>query len=46
VPTGLAVAVGRVWMASDGSNLVTEISAATGGLIRVVSGGRTQLARR
>ena len=45
-PQSVAVDGGHVWVASAGypgpGGSVTEISAATGGLIRVVSGGRAQ----
>ena len=42
-PDAIAADRARVWVANNGGNSVTELSAATGALIRVISGQRYQL---
>jgi len=39
-PAALAVAGGAVWVASPGTDSVTELSAASGALLRILSGPR------
>src|SRR5262249_39997972 len=41
-PDAIAADRARVWVANNGGNSVTELSAATGALIRVVAGQRYQ----